>query len=237
MRTQGLSRRLRGFARSSLAVVLALTLMAAPTSLVGEPLPPPPELEEITGPPTLRQMPATQLTLGGLVARFERTTLASIQAAAKAGTIEHQGDAGASIYWLCYTVPHGKLLERIWIVAHGEMGGSDHAITEVSAEQLPSGSVTPDECPLFPPALRPLSLDRGVWLGLSRSQLIHSLGRPSGAHGDWLEFVYAGKVKLSTEGTDQGSKESTDWNETSLLAARLIGDKVVALYALKVTSN
>ncbi|HVT18591.1 MAG TPA: hypothetical protein VHQ90_20730 [Thermoanaerobaculia bacterium] len=174
-------------------------------------------------------MPATQLTLGGFVARFEHTTLSSVLAAARVGAIEHQGDAGKSIYWLCYTVPRGKLSERVWIVAHGEMGGSDHAITEVSAEQLPSGSVTPGGCPVLPPALRPLSLDRGISLGTSRSQLIHSLGRPSGVHDDWLDFVYVGKVKLPDQ--------STDWDETSLLAARLFGGKVVALYASKVTSN
>src|SRR5712691_1708962 len=80
--------------------------------------------------------PATHLKMGDLEVRFEETTLRAVSGTAGVGSMHHQGDAGESIYWLCYTVQGDAKAQRIWIVAHGEMGGLDHAVTMVTAQEL-----------------------------------------------------------------------------------------------------
>jgi hypothetical protein len=60
--------------------------------------------------------------------RFEETGLRDVMPRA-GGYIQHQGDAGENIYWLCYTIADGKPAQRLWIIASGEMGGPEHDST------------------------------------------------------------------------------------------------------------
>lgn len=222
---------------SSILVALVLVRFAAATSLAGEVLPPPQEPDEITAPATLRLRPATHLSLGPIVARFEETTLSHVCRDTETGAIAHQGDAGNSIHWLCYTVPRSGSAERLWIVA-SEMGGADHTITEMIATQVASDAAAPTAgCPALPSRFRILSLDRGVWLGISRQQLIRTLGKPSRTRGDWPVFHYRGKVRRTqgtkTLATDQ---QRVYLDETNLLEARIAHRRVVALRAAKITT-
>ena len=70
--------------------------------------------------------------LGAFRIQFEKTTLREVQQAASSGSIAQQGDAAGHILWICYTAVHGGAKERIWIISHGEMGGPDHAVTEIA---------------------------------------------------------------------------------------------------------
>jgi hypothetical protein len=174
----------------------------------------------------MKKKPSTGLRMGSLHVRFERTTLDSVRRAVSVGDISHQGDAGESIYWLCYTNASPTGVERIWIISHGEMGGSEHRITNISAQLLPNESATTD-CPALPGKMKPLSLSSNLWLNTSASEALTSVGRPSHQTGPWLSFNYEGKVR----GNCEGGFDVMNW-----LALRFEKGRVNSLHVGQVTS-
>lgn len=76
---------------------------------------PPPEspFDAMPWKATMKSRPATGLGMGSLRVRLEKTTLDDVRRAASVGDIAHQGDAGESIYWLCYTNLTPAPVERI----------------------------------------------------------------------------------------------------------------------------
>lgn len=131
--------------------------------------------------------------MGKLRVRLEQTTLGEVRRAASVGKVAHRGDAGDSIYWLCYTSPAPDPGQRIWIVSHGEMGGAGHYVTGISAEAIPGARATA-ECPALPGRLQPLLLDNHVWLGASAEEAAMRIGAPSFQSGTWRSYDFAGKV-------------------------------------------
>jgi hypothetical protein len=167
--------------------------------------------------------PATQLMMGSFKVRFEKTTLGQVIRAAGIGEIEHRGDAAESIYWLCYTAPD----ERVWIISGGEMGGRDHKVGQIVAQELRGVRSTKD-CPALSSNLLPLHLDKSIWLGTTTEAATRDLGRPSHTDGSWQSFNYAGKVpgRCSPEGFDL-----LNW-----LLLKIEAGRVVELRAGQVTS-
>ena len=172
--------------------------------------------------------PASHLKMGGLEVRFEKTTLRAISDTAGLGTMHHRGDAGKSIYWLCYTIQGDSRTQRIWIVAHEEMGGSDHAVTMVTAQELPPSVQPTNDCPTLPTTLQPLSLARAVWLGIPGSEALKVLGRPSYRKGSWRSFDYQGKVP--------GNCQPDGFDLMNWLVFRTVQGRIVAISAGQVTS-
>lgn len=147
----------------------------------------------------MKRKPSTGLRMGTFRVRFESTTLDDVRRAAAIGEIAHRGDASGSSYWLCYTNPGAMQAERIWIVAHGEMGGREHYITNISAELVANASATAD-CPALPGDLLPLSLDNLLWLGASEDTALATLGAPSYQDGAWRSYDFQGKAPGKCEG-------------------------------------
>ncbi len=144
--------------------------------------------------------PVGGVRLGSLHLIFENSTLSDVQRSA-AEPLKHRGEAGASIYWVCYTVQAPRA-ERVWILSDGEMGGTEHRITGITATQLSAARPMPG-CPALPPALLPMSLDNGVWLGSTMVDAAAALGAPAGpdhsqATLSWHTFRYAGKLPSAT---------------------------------------
>src|SRR3954471_8081205 len=83
---------------------LLLLLFAIPAGDCSAQTPPPPLDEHAFErvPPTVVKRLATRFSLGAFAGRFETTTLGAVREAVGVGTIQHQGDAGGSLYWLCY---------------------------------------------------------------------------------------------------------------------------------------
>ena len=83
---------------------LLLLLFAVPVNDCSAQTPPPPVDEHAFEhvPPTVVKRLATRFSLGAFAGRFEKTTLGAVREAVGEGTIQHQGDAGGSLYWLCY---------------------------------------------------------------------------------------------------------------------------------------
>jgi hypothetical protein len=144
-------------------------------------------------PAPLKQRPSTGLKMGSFFIEFEKTTLDDVRHAASAGTIAHDGDAGESVYWLCYTNLSPAQVERVWVIADGEMGGNEHAVTGVVAQVIPNGAATGD-CPALPDRLTALSLGDGMWLGASKGAVVSGLGAPPFEKNRWSSFNYEGKV-------------------------------------------
>ena len=137
--------------------------------------------------------PTEGLTLGTLKIQYGQTTLPGLLKAIKSGSIQHQGDAGVSLYSLCYTVLKDAYNARIWIEASGEMGGSEHAVTNVAVQRITSNRPLPD-CPVLPEQYEPLSFNNGVWLGASKATVEKAF--PSGLlrSGERAFIGYQGKT-------------------------------------------
>ena len=108
-----------------------------------------------TVPPTVVKRLATRFSLGAFAGRFEETPLGAVREAVGEGTIQHQGDAGGSIYWLCYR----RAQHRLWVVSSGEMGGPDHLVTEIVEELTEKDTETSTDCAVIPKKFAPLVFD------------------------------------------------------------------------------
>ena len=188
------------------ALLLGILFGASHNSFAETP-PPIAPFDAITWKATMKRKPSTALRMGAFRVRFERTTLDDVRRAASVGKIAHRGDAGESVYWLCYTNLSPAQTERVWVVADGEMGGPEHFVTNVSAELLPKGSATAD-CPELPNNLKPLSLDNHLWLGATEGAAHAKLGAPSYQKGAWRSYDFQGKVPGNCEG---GSFDLLAW--------------------------
>ena len=229
MRISELTNKRRTFRRKSLGCGLGSAVLSFAAALAGTP---PPVIDEsISDPETAWRAvtkPSEGLTMGPLKIAFEETTLPEVMSAIKSGSIKHQGDAGGSVYWLCYTaLNHGDNV-RIWIEASGEMGGPERAVTEVDVQRIANDRPSP-ECPVLPKLYEPLTFNNGVWLGAPVGSVEKVF--PSGLlrSGDQAFIGYQGKV------TDDGHCDG-GYDLLNSLYLTFKAGFVVAINAGQVTS-
>lgn len=191
--------------------IQALAVAWLPCIAAASTAPPPAHPDQSRGQALSLKQPLASLKMGALNVRFEETTLSAVRDAIKAGAIAHQGDAGASEYWLCYSAGAGVKTQRVWIIADGAMGGGDHRVTGVRAQHA-AGEASDGDCPQLPARFLPLQLDRGLWLGKTAQ----------GGDG-WTIYGHAAK---------RGK-----FDVTSELAVQASAGKVSALSAFRITSD
>lgn len=97
-------------------LLIATSLWSAMGSVLAETPPPKLPSDNISWPASMKRPPTRGIVLGKLSVAFEKTALAEVLEAAPRGFIQHQGDAGDSIYWLCYTRAGADVAYRLWIV-------------------------------------------------------------------------------------------------------------------------
>lgn len=201
--------------------VLLLLLFAIPASACSAQTPPPPLDEHAVerAPPTVAKRLAIRFSLGAFAGRFEETRLDAVRDAVGAGTIQRRGDAGGSIYWLCYR----RAQHRLWLVS-GEIGGPDHLVTEIVEELAGSDTAASTDCPVLPDRFSPVVFDGKLHLGMSRQAVAAALGPPS--MSDAARTVYSHKGKLA-DGFD----------ETAWLVLGFRDDRLVSMRGLKTTTN
>jgi hypothetical protein len=170
-------------------------------------------------PPTVVKRLATRFSLGAFAGRFEETPLAAVREALGEGTIQHQGDAGGSIYWLCYR----RAQHRLWL-SSGELGGPDHRVIEIVEELTEKDTKPSSDCPIIPEKFAPLILDGKLHLGMSRMEVVKALGPPSKSEA--AQMVYSHKGKLAH-----------GFDETAWLILRFREEKLVSMRGLKTTTN
>ena len=183
------------------AMIVVLVALGATVNT----LPPPAPFNAVSWKPTAKARPTTGMKMGSFEVKWEETTLASVVGAAGLGVIQHQGDAGESMYWLCYTIG-AKNAQRLWVIAHGEMGGPEHAVTNITAEASRGAKAT-KACPALPAKLQPVALTQGLWLGASEMNVVKLFGAPSHSQGPWRSLNHASKVP----GPCDGGLDVTNW--------------------------
>lgn len=200
---------------------LLLLIFAIPADNCSAQTPPPPVDEHAfeSVPPTVVKRLATRFSLGAFAGRFEKTTLGAVRKAVGVGTIQHQGDAGGSIYWLCYR----RAQHRVW-VSSGEIGGPDHLVTEIVEELSEKGTETSTDCATISEKFVPLVFDGKLQLGMSRSEVITALGPPSKSEAAQLVYSHAGKL-------------ANGFDETAWFILRFREDKLVSMRGGKTTTN
>ncbi len=203
------------------ALVLLLLLFVIPANKCSAQTPPPP-LDEYAFehvPPTVVKRLATRFSLGAFAGRFEETPLGAVRDAVGEGTIQHQGDAAGSIYWLCYR----RAQHRLW-VSSGEMGGSDHRVTQIVEELTENDTETSADCAIMPDKFAPLVFDGKLHLGMSRSEVVKALGPPSKSDAAQTMYSHVGKL-------------AHGFDETAWLILRFREDTLVSMRGGKTTSN
>jgi hypothetical protein len=202
-------------------LLLLLLLFAIPAGECSAQTPPPPfdehALERVQ--PTVAKRLATRFSLGAFAGRFEETPLDAVRKAVGEGIIQHQGDAAGSISWLCYR--HAQ--HRLWVTS-GEMGGSDHRVTEIVEELTEKDTGTSTDCAILPDKFTPLAFDGKLHLGMSRAEVITALGPPSKSEADQVVYSHDGKLTHGFE-------------ETAWLMLRFHEDKLVSMRGGKTTTN
>ena len=199
---------------------LLLLLFAIPADDCSAQTPPPVDEHAFESvPPTVVKRLATRFSLGAFAGRFEKTMLGAVRDAVGVGTIQHQGDAGGSIYWLCYR----RAQHRLWL-SSGEIGGPDHLVTEIVEELTEKDTETSTDCAIIPEKFAPLVLDGKLHLGMSRSAVVTALGPPSKSEAAQMVYSHVGKLAHGFE-------------ETAWLILRFRGEKLVSMRAGKTTTN
>ena len=201
---------------------LLLLLFAIPAENCAAQTPPPPLDEHAFErvPPTVKTRLATRFSLGAFVGHFEKTTLGAVREAMGAGTIQHQGDAGGSIYWLCYR----RAQHRLWVVSSGEIGGPDHLVTEIVEELTEKGTEISTDCATIPKRFAPLVFDGKLHLGMSRLEVVTALGPPSKSEAARMVYSHHGKL-------------ADGFDETAWLILRFREEKLVSMRGGKTTTN
>lgn len=187
----------------------------------------PPQLPiETMWAPSLSKQPSAGAMMGRFRITFEKTILSEVMLAVLGGTVLHKGDAGGSLYWLCYSNPGVGYIDRIWIQSSGEMGGPDQAVTEITAERLHNTKPTAD-CPLLPENMRSVAFNGRLWLGVPEQTVESVLGPPSLQRGPWRSFDFQGKIA----GACQEGFDLTSW-----LVTKTENDHVALIAAGQITS-
>ena len=217
--------------------VLGLSLLMSLEAFLlrADEMPPPPSFPEaITVPATLKYKPATYLNLGKTVIRLEKTPLRKTLDILGIGYMERQGEQCGSFYKTCYRIPEPGQDQILWLISNAEMGGPEQVVTEIAVARQPKNDKEQAGCPVLPKSFRPLSIDRGIWIGTTKMELLRKLGKPSGMQEGWLVYYYSGPVKIKND--KPGQEEYLDYAESNLLAMRLVKDKVAGIRVFKVTT-
>jgi hypothetical protein len=150
-------------------------LIVSPHAYSADFAPPPRFPLKVAPTPTIKSTPASSIMLGSITVDFDKTTLYEAMKQIKAGKIQHEGDAGESAYWLCYSIRTPEGWEQLWLLSHGEMGGDEHVIHGVVAN-IPSSSPSLTSCPELTNNLRHVKLNNGLWLGAKSEEIKKKLG-------------------------------------------------------------
>jgi hypothetical protein len=205
-------------------------LAAAALGGLAQAIPPDSGGDEITAPATIVQDHVRHIRLGQHSAEFETTTLAEIRQWAGAGSQEHDGDAGTFRTWLCYSAP-GQL---VWFISP-EIGGGTQLL-EMFGEAVSPDDPRINKCPLLPATLLPISLEFG-WVGGSEASIRKILGPPSGAHGEWTQYVYAGKGRGPYQTPGESAPKSIEFDIGAVVEVKYRNGKAVAVRASHVSAT
>jgi len=217
--------------RSRLAFALMACLFFNSLAVAQAPPPLPGSQETRVADGSLRATPVAKVSLGAIEVALETTTLMNVQEALAHTSIQHAGDAGDSMYWLCYTLPNPNHRQRVWIVSDGEMGGTEHFVTSIVMTKLTVTDKETTECPAAPANVGPAVVDNGLKLGASTDKIREVMGRAPGASDGWWSYRYQGKTSIQRHG------KSVAFDVTASLDVKLRRGRAIAIRVTQITSS
>jgi hypothetical protein len=173
-----------GHVKGYRAILLAVsTAMAAQTSVrTIAPIWAPPSVKlPSEWPQSTREEPIiTRITVAGFPIQLEHSRLDVLAKHLKVAT-GHQGDASASLAWLCL---HGKDQGGLWglWLTSGEIDGP--MIGGFQLQRLTPGVALDSRCSSLSDSSRSIALPIPIHLGMTEAQVEAALGKPSSRYGE-----------------------------------------------------
>lgn len=173
--------------RRIIGLCAALAFMAAP-ALVSQvradaPFAPPTPLIDAGNVKPGPKVAAHTFTLNGVTGTLEKTTFDQVQKRF-GGEVEHQGDAGGSLSWLCYDLPAKHL--RVWLESD-ELHNHLHQISGISIWTVESPANSP-RCPVVT-GKSSANVD-GIAPGQNVATLTARLGVPGLSKDSWSVYAH-----------------------------------------------
>ncbi len=170
-------------------VLAAVTFLTAPCFAVeAPPAGPRDEAQALPSPLNAPGGFIASVRLGVLEVALAQTRLSQVRETVGAGIVDHQSDAQASLYWLCYTALAMGGPQRIWITSRDSHNGV--AADSFTAERLGEGEGPSPACPALPPRFLPLSAGNEIWLGMTLAEIEHRIGAKSKRVGAYFVFSF-----------------------------------------------
>lgn len=149
------------------------------------------------------------------------TKLSDVKSSLGGNEIYHEGDAGNSLYVLCYEGNDGAIVT----FESGEMGGSDHLVTSIGLFGPEGRYRLKNVCSKSSKVNLDLALG-GVQLGMSKDSVKKSLGLPSKEQSKILLYQYG-----STERSPKGMADIS-----SSFEIHFVANKISYFFASKIES-
>lgn len=220
--------------RQSITAMLILATFLVCAQAYSADMAAPPRFPLETAPtPTMKSAPVTSVRVGGATIVLDQTTLGDAKRDLNAGVILHKGDAGESMYWLCYSHKTAEGWEQLWLLSHGEMGGNDHVIGSIAA-RLSSSPLPTEKCPVLRGAPEPIGFNNRIRLGVKAEILKKALGKPSLAEKGWLHYESQRELVGDPRAKDFGAEKIY---ELGGLSARIRAGKAIEIWATKQISD
>ncbi len=147
--------------------------------------------------PIAKIQPDSELTVLGVT--LGKTTMNEVKDKFKAKEIYHEGDAGESLYALCFKGPGNSTIA----FESGEMGGNERVIHSVSINSAQNPYKLKQICQKTTMIKSKIALN-GISLGMSPDIVRKLVGSPTKQDTNTIEYKYAIQTK-----TDAGQKDTT----------------------------
>lgn len=146
--------------------------------------------------PIAKIQPDSELTVLGVI--IGKTTMNEVKDKFKAKEIYHEGDAGESLYALCFKGPGNSTIA----FESGEMGGNERVVHAVSINSAQNPYKLKQICQKTTVIKSKLALN-GISLGMSPDIVKKLVGSPTKQDTNTIEYKYAIQIK-----TDAGQKDT-----------------------------
>lgn len=167
-----------------------------------------------------KQLPDSALTVHGITVGVSK--LSDVIEKFKGNAVFHEGDAGKSLYLLCYRGKDGTVLA---FESSGAMGGAGHVVTNVAVFGPQARYRLVEKCAETPKISRNIEIG-GNRLGMTKKKFKKVNGKPSKEQGDLILYSFH-----ASKQTPQGPADIT-----SMLQIRFDGKKASQFSISKIES-
>lgn len=162
------------------------------------------------------------IDVAGLQVVLEKTSLLDIQKKT-GGLIRHQGDAGGSLYFLCYNSKYNTIPIQVWFFS-GELGGEGHLIHGLYVQKGAYFTNLASSCTSIKENSISLKIDDEFWIDQNMDVVNKKIGSHSSAEDGWNFYTHT-------------SNEDNEYQKATILGLELHNQRVKSLYLGQTTTN